>query len=341
MDHAKKPLSFTRYIVLILDGMAKGLFASLIIGLIIKQIGTYTDLLILERLGPAAQYLMGPAIGAGVAISIGAPPLGVFASITVGAIGAGTLVWDGSIVSRIVIGEPAGAMLAALAGAVGARLISGRTKVDIILVPLATIILGSVVGLTIAPVVAALMKALGEWITAMTTLYPLFMGILISTVVGMLLTLPISSAAICISLGISGLAAGAATVGCSAQMIGFAVASYRENGVGGLLSQGLGTSMLQMPNIVKNWRIWIPPTLTAAILGPFATMLFMMENNAAGAGMGTSGLVGQLNTLAVMGTSSIPWILLLHFILPAISSLMIGNYMRKRGWIAEGDMKLH
>lgn len=340
MDHEKKPLSITRYIVLILDGMAKGLFASLIIGLIIKQVGSYTGWEQLIRFGQAAQYLMGPAIGAGVAISIGAPPLGIFASITVGAIGAGTLVWDGVNVARIVIGEPAGAMLAALAGAFGARLISGKTRVDIILVPLTTIIVGSVVGITLAPVVASLMKALGQWIMAMTTLYPLFMGILVSTVVGMLLTLPISSAAICISLGLSGLAAGAATIGCSAQMVGFAFASWKENGTGGLLSQGLGTSMLQMPNIVRNWRIWIPPTLTAAILGPLGTMVFLMENNAAGAGMGTSGLVGQLNTLAVMGPSSWWKILLLHIILPALLSIFIARFMRTRGWIHTGDMKL-
>jgi uncharacterized membrane protein len=340
MDHARKPLSITRYIVLILDGMAKGLFASLIIGLIIKQVGSYTGWEVLVRFGQAAQYLMGPAIGAGVAIAVGAPPLGIFASITVGAIGAGTLAWDGIAVARIVIGEPAGAMLAALAGALGARLVSGKTKVDIILVPLATILLGSLVGITLAPVVAAFMKALGQWIMSMTTLYPLFMGILVSMVVGMVLTLPISSAAICISLGLSGLAAGAATVGCSAQMIGFAFASWKDNGTGGLLSQGLGTSMLQMPNIVRNWRIWIPPTLTAALLGPLATMVFMMENNPAGAGMGTSGLVGQLNTLAVMGPSSWWKILLLHFILPALLSFLIARFMRAKGWISDGDMKL-
>ena len=166
------------------------------------------------------------------------------------------------------------------------------------------------------------------------------MGILVATVVGMVLTLPISSAAICISLGISGLAAGAATVGCSAQMIGFAVISYKENKVGGLISQGIGTSMLQVPNIIRNPLIWIPPTLTAAILGPLATVVFKMENNAAGAGMGTSGLVGQFNTVAVMGTKSIPIIILLHFILPAIIALLISTIMRKKGWIKEGDMKL-
>jgi len=184
------------------------------------------------------------------------------------------------------------------------------------------------------------MKGLGMLINSLTTLYPLPMGILVASVVGMVLTLPISSAAICISLGISGLAAGAATVGCSAQMIGFAVISYRENKMGGLISQGIGTSMLQVPNIIHNPLIWIPPTLTAALIGPLATVFFKMENNAAGAGMGTSGLVGQFNTIAVMGSKSIIPIILLHFVLPAILSLLIAKFMRNKGWIKEGDMKL-
>lgn len=340
MRTATRPLHFTRFIVLVLDGMAKGLFASLIIGLIIKQIGTYAGSQVLARMGQSAQYFMGPAIGAGVAIALGSPALGIFASITVGAVGAGTFVWEGLTVARIVVGEPVGALLATLFGALAGRFISGKTRVDIILVPLATILVGSAVGMTLAPVVAAFMKAIGETIMLMTTLYPFFMGMLVSTAVGMLLTLPISSAAICISLGISGIAAGAATVGCSAQMVGFAFASWKDNGTGGILSQGLGTSMLQMPNIVKNWRIWIPPTLTSAILGPLSTILFKMENNAAGAGMGTSGLVGQLNTLSVMGPGSWWKILLLHILLPAILSISIASFMRSRGWIRPGDMKL-
>jgi len=184
------------------------------------------------------------------------------------------------------------------------------------------------------------MNAIGSLINHLTTLYPIPMGIMVSVVVGMVLTLPISSAAICISLGISGLAAGAATVGCCAQMIGFACSGYKENKIGGLISQGLGTSMIQMPNIVKNWRIWIPPTLTAGILGPFATTIFQMQNNAPGSGMGTSGLVGQINTLAVMGIESWWKIALLHFLLPAFFSLLISQFMRKKGWIHDGDYLL-
>ncbi|MCK9287536.1 MAG: PTS sugar transporter subunit IIC [Sphaerochaetaceae bacterium] len=336
----KKPRSISQYIVRILDGMARGLFASLIIGLIIKQIGTYAHIDLLVRFGQTAQYLLGPAIGVGVALSVGCSPLGVFASAVTGAIGAGTLVWEGAVLTGFSIGEPVGALLAALAGAEASRLIAGRTKVDIILVPFVTILIGGLVGVFLAPVVAAMMRAIGAFINTLTTLYPLPMGILVSVVVGMVLTLPISSAAICISLGISGLAAGAATVGCCSQMVGFAVASWKDNKVGGLISQGLGTSMLQMPNIVKNWKIWIPPTLTAALLGPLSTLVFKMENNAAGAGMGTSGLVGQFNTLAVMGPSAWWKILVLHVALPAVLTALIAAIMRSRGWIKLGDMKL-
>ncbi len=329
------------YIINVLNGMAQGLFASLIIGLIIKQIGTYLNLPILINFGKAAQYLTGPAIGLGVALFVGAPKLGVLSAAVAGAIGAGTFVFapDGSLL-KLAIGEPVGALLASLIGAEVSKLVHNRTKVDIMVIPICTIIAGGLVGVFVSPFVSAMMKALGVFINSLTTLYPLPMGILVATVVGMVLTLPISSAAICISLGISGLAAGAATVGCSAQMIGFAIISYKENKIGGLISQGIGTSMLQVPNIIRNPLIWIPPTLTAAILGPLATVVFKMENNAAGAGMGTSGLVGQFNTVAVMGTKAIPIIILLHFVLPAIIALLISTIMRKKGWIKEGDMKL-
>jgi uncharacterized membrane protein len=271
---------------------------------------------------------------------VGAPPLAIFASAIVGAIGAGTFVFEASLLSKVIIGEPVGALLAALVGAEVGKRIAGKTKVDIILIPLIVIVTGAITGLFLSPVVAALMNAIGALINHLTTLYPIPMGIMVAVVVGMVLTLPISSAAICISLGISGLAAGAATVGCCAQMIGFACSGYKENKIGGLISQGLGTSMIQMPNIVKNWRIWVPPTLTAAILGPLATTIFQMKNNAPGAGMGTSGLVGQINTIAVMGIESWWKIGLLHFLLPAILSLLISQFMRKKEWIKDGDYVL-
>lgn len=338
MEQPTKKIS--TYIVKILNGMAQGLFASLIIGLIIKQFGLYLNAAIVIQLGQIAQYMMGPAIGVGVALSVGAPPLAIFASAIVGAIGAGTFVFEASLLSKVIIGEPVGALLAALVGAEVGKRIDGKTKVDIILIPLIVIVTGAITGLFLSPVVAALMNAIGALINHLTTLYPIPMGIMVAVVVGMVLTLPISSAAICISLGISGLAAGAATVGCCAQMIGFACSGYKENKIGGLISQGLGTSMIQMPNIVKNWRIWVPPTLTAAILGPLATTIFQMKNNAPGAGMGTSGLVGQINTIAVMGIESWWKIGLLHFLLPAILSLLISQFMRKKEWIKDGDYVL-
>jgi len=184
------------------------------------------------------------------------------------------------------------------------------------------------------------MTALGQMINYATELQPVPMGILVSTLMGMILTLPISSAALAISLKLDGLAAGSATVGCCAQMIGFAVASYRENKLGGLIAQGLGTSMLQVPNIVKNPLIWIPPTVASAVLGPVASAVLKMKNNAVGAGMGTSGLVGQFATIETMGTSVLPQILVLHFLAPAAITLLVSEYMRKKGWIKFGDMKL-
>ena len=329
------------YIVRVLNGMAQGLFASLIIGLIIKQVGVYSQIALLVRFGQTAQYLMGPAIGAGVAVAVKASPLGVFASLITGAIGAGTMVAGDAGVYSLAIGEPVGALLAALLGAEFSKLIQGKTKVDIILVPFLTIVAGGLAGVGLAPVVSAMMAAIGSFINMLTTLYPLPMGILLAVTMGMILTLPISSAAIAISLGLSGLAAGAATVGCSCQMIGFAVASYRENKVGGLISQGLGTSMIQIPNIIKNWKIWIPPTLASAVLGPVATVIFKMENNRIGAGMGTSGLVGQFATIDVMGVDAIWKVLLLHILLPAVLTLIISEFMRKKNWIKAGDMSLH
>ena len=337
MEKSLKNFKVGDAVVRVLNGMAQGLFSSLIIGLIIKQIGVYAHIDMLASIGQIAQYMTGPAIGIGVASALGAPPLAMFSAAICGAVGANTLDLASFALST---GEPLGATVAALFGALCGKWISGKSKVDIILVPVTTIIVGSLVGIFISPIVAALMNAIGAFINQLTLLYPLPMGILVSTVVGIVLTLPISSAAICISLGLDGLAAGAACCGCCCQMIGFAVSSFRENRFGGLISQGLGTSMLQIPNIWKNWKIWIPPTLASAILGPVSTCLLKMENNASGAGMGTSGLVGQFNAVAVMGSDSIWKIVLLHFILPAILCLIFSEALRKKGWIKDGDMLL-
>ena len=328
------------YLVKVLNGMALGLFSSLIIGLILKQLGTYFNIDSLVQFGIISQNLMGPAIGAGVAYSIGVSALGIFAAIVTGAIGAGTIeiLASGSLI--IHIGEPVGALVASLAGAEFSRLFQGKTKVDIVLVPAGTIITGGLIGQWIAPLVISIMTWLGNLINIATELHPIPMGIVVSTLMGIILTLPISSAALAISLGLNGLAAGAATVGCASQMIGFAVASYRENKLGGFLAQGLGTSMLQIPNIIKNPLIWIPPIITSAILGPIATVLFKMENNKIGAGMGTSGLVGQFATIEVMGGKALFAIILLHFVLPMTLTLLISEYMRKKGLIKAGDMLL-
>ncbi|NLI66363.1 MAG: PTS sugar transporter subunit IIC [Tissierellia bacterium] len=321
--------------------MAWGLFSSLLIGLIIKQLGTLIGNDLLINFGNVAQKLMGPAIGAGVAYSVGASPLGIFSSVVVGAIGAGSISFDGAT-AIINTGEPVGAFVSALAAAEISKLIQGKTKVDIVLVPITTIIVGGLVGNYIAPYISAFMNYIGNFINMATELHPIPMGIIVSVTMGIILTLPISSAALAISLNLSGLAAGASVVGCCANMVGFAVASYKENGLGGLIAQGIGTSMLQMPNIIKNPLIWLPAIIASAILGPISSAVLKMQNNAIGAGMGTSGLVGQFAAIDVMGASPIVLItiLLMHFILPGLIAYGVSEWMRNKGLIKPGDMKL-
>ncbi|WP_295298260.1 PTS transporter subunit IIC [uncultured Brachyspira sp.] len=322
-------ISVKRYAIEALGAMSLGLFSSLIIGLIIKVIGDYSHIPIITEVGLKAMSVVGAAIGISVAYGLQAPPLVLFSSAAVGMAGN-------------EFGSIAGAFVSSVIGAEFGKMISKETKVDIIVTPLFTIVIGVVIAKLIGPYVNYLMIFIGNVIMYATDLLPIPMGIIVSVVMGMVLTLPISSAALAIMLNISGLAAGAATIGCSCQMIGFAVCSLKENGIGGLVSQGLGTSMLQMPNIVKNPKIWIPPTLASAILGPIGTTVLKMENIASGAGMGTSGLVGQVGTIEAMGVSSDVFIkiALLHFILPAVLSLIISEIMYKKGFIKKGDMKL-
>lgn len=328
-----------KYIIRVLNGMALGLFSSLLIGLILKQIGILTNLDILVRFGDIAQRLMAPAIGAGVAHAIGAPGLVIFSSMIAGAIGGGAVnAVDGQTI--ISIGEPVGALLSSLVGAEVGKRLAGKTKVDIILLPASVIIIGGLVGYYLSPAIAQFMNAIGEIINFATKQQPFLMGIIISSVMGLVLTLPTSSAAIGISLGLNGLAAGAAVVGGASHMIGFAVASYKDNGFGGLISQGLGTSMLQISNIVKKPIILMPAIITSLILGPVSTVIFKMEATAAGSGMGTSGLVGQFSTYEVMGNEGLIGIALLHFILPAVISYTVTKIMRKKGLIKQGDMLL-
>lgn len=338
---AKKGSGIKDYLIKVLNGMALGLFSSLLIGLIMKQIGTFTGIEVLVNFGDIAQKLMGPAIGAGVAYTIGAPPLGIFASVVAGAIGAGSIAFEGTT-AIINIGEPVGALVASLVGAEVAKFVGGKTKFDIILVPFIAILAGGLAGNYIGKYIAIFMNFLGNIINSATDLHPIPMGIIVSVIMGMVLTMPMSSAALSISLGLSGLAAGAATVGCAANMIGFAVSSYKDNGPGGLVAQGLGTSMLQIPNIIKKPIIWLPSILASAILGPISTFVFKMESNSIGAGMGTSGLVGQFATIDVMGANTMTFILmgLMHFILPGLIAYGTTELMRKKGLINKGDMKL-
>ncbi|MCR5793517.1 MAG: PTS sugar transporter subunit IIC [Lachnospiraceae bacterium] len=337
-----------------LSGMATGLFATLIIGTIIQQVGNLIGGNIgayVVLIGKVASALTGAGIGCGVASKFGEKPLVVISSATCGMVGAfaskiiaGTLIAEGAVVLAGP-GEPLGAFIAALVGIEIGHLVSGKTKVDIILTPIVTIMTGSAVGLIAGPPISAMMTQLGALINWATERHPFEMGILVSVLMGMILTLPISSAALGIVLDLSGIAAGAAAIGCCANMVGFAVASYRENGFGGLLAQGIGTSMLQVPNILKKPIIWLPAIITSAILGPVSTCLLHMTNNATGSGMGTAGLVGQIMGYQTMApefgaTPTLIMIAVMHFILPGVLAFAISEAMRKLNWIKSGDMKL-
>lgn len=337
-----------------LSGMAQGLFATLIIGTIIQQIGNLIgggagDLIFL--VGKVAAALTGAGIGVGVARKFNADQLVVVSAATAGMVGAfasqilSGVIMDGNTVMLSGPGEPLGAFLAAYIAIEVSGLVSGKTKLDILVTPLVCIGAGSAVGLLAGPPISGFMGWIGSMINWGTEQQPFLMGIVVSVLMGMILTLPISSAAIGIILNLSGLAAGAATVGCCCNMVGFAVASFRENKFGGLLAQGIGTSMLQVPNIVRHPQIWIPAIVSSAILGPVGTMMFHMTSNATGSGMGTAGLVGQIMTWQVMTQTEAQMIVLLkilviQIVLPAILTLAVSEFMRKKNWIKYGDMKL-
>lgn len=353
MENIKKVLN--RIFIDGLSGMALGLFATLIIGTIIQQIGNLIGGSLGDTLylfGKIASILTGAGIGCGVAYKFKESPLVLISSTSAGMIGAYAdkilshqIVTDTGAISLAGPGEPLGAFIAAYVAITLGHLVSGKTKVDILVTPLVSILSGGAVGLFVGPPITNFMTAIGEIINWATYRQPFLMGIIISVIMGIVLTLPISSAALGVALKLSGIAAGAATVGCCANMIGFAVASYRENKFGGFVAQGLGTSMLQVPNIVKKPIIWLPAIITSAILGPIATQVLGMTNNAIGSGMGTSGLVGQIMTFQTMqpeiGTAStLIQIIIMHFILPGILSFFISEFMRKKGYIKSGDMKL-
>lgn len=326
-------LSAKVYFIDALGAMAFGLFASLLVGTILNSIGNTFGLSFLsERIWPLVGKSTGAAIAVSIAYALKAPNLVLFASTIVGT-------------GAYELGGPVGVYVATIFAVEFGKLVSKRTKLDIIITPAITILVGIIIGDLIGPGVAAFMTGLGDLIMKATELQPFLMGIIVAVLVGIALTLPISSAAICMMLSLSGLAGGAATVGCAAQMVGFAVISYKDNGLEGLMAQGLGTSMFQVPNTIKNPWIWVPPTLAGAIIGPIATVVFKMENSPLGSGMGTSGLVGQIATIDTMAQMrSMPTlllqILLLHFILPALISLIIYKIMHKKGLIKDGDMKI-
>ena len=348
-------ISLKRYGIDALGAMAKGLFCSLLIGTIIDTIGKQFGISFLTAIvatigdkeytvGGIASAMSGPAMAAAIAYALKSPELVLFSMIPVG-FAANALGGAGGPLAVLFI--------AIIASEIG-KAVSKQTKIDILVTPLVTIGTGIFLSWLIAPRLGAAAMWVGKVIMKATELQPFLMGIVVSVLVGVALTLPISSAAICAAFGLTGLAGGAAVAGCSAQMIGFAVISFKENKWGGLVSQCIGTSMLQMGNIVKNPRIWIAPTLASAITGPLATCLFKMQMNGApvSSGMGTCGLVGQIgvytgwvNDVAAGTKAAITgfdWagLILISLVLPAVLSLLINSVLKKIGWVKEGDMKL-
>lgn len=348
-------ISARRYGIDALSAMAQGLFCSLLIGTIINSIGSQFHIGFLTQtvatiggvdytVGGLATAMSGPAMAAAIGYALNCPPLVLFSLITVG-FSANALGGAGGPLAVLII-----AILSAECG----KAVSKETKVDILVTPLVTIGIGIFLSYLLAPLLGSIAMRIGDLIMWATELRPFLMGILVSVFVGMALTLPISSAAICAALGLTGLAGGAAVAGCCAQMIGFAVISFKENRWGGLISQGIGTSMLQMGNIIKNPKVWIAPTLTSAITGPLATCLFRLEMNgpAVSSGMGTCGLVGQIGVytgwvqdIANHSKEAITawdWtgLILISFILPAIISPLIHLVVRKMGWVKDGDLTL-
>ena len=323
-------ISAKAYFLDALGAMAFGLFASLLMGTIFTTLGDKLNLPILLEIAKYAKQATGAAIGVAIAFSLKAPSLVLFSATVCGIAGN-------------ALGGPVGAYIAAVISTELGKIVSKETKIDILVTPSVVIISGVLLAMFVGPGINAFMEAFGRFIENATELRPFLMGIIVSVSVGMALTLPISSAALCIAIGLSGIAAGAATAGCCAQMVGFAVMSFKENRWGGLISQGIGTSMLQMPNIIKNPLTWIPPTLAAAITGPISTCVFQLENVPIGAGMGTCGLVGPFGIITAMpegGTKMWLGILLICFILPAILTWIFGEIFRKMGWIKEGDLRI-
>ncbi|WP_035765403.1 PTS transporter subunit IIC [Butyrivibrio sp. NC2002] len=347
-------ISGKRYGIDALSAMAQGLFASLLIGTILNTIGKQLGIVWLTEVGGYASQMSGAAMAVAIGYALQAPPLVLFSLVTVGyaanALGSTTLTGGAGA------GGPLAVLFIAVIAAECGKAVAGETKVDILVTPITTILVGLGMAYLIAPAIGTAASSVGRVVMWATDQQPFLMGIVVSVVVGIALTLPISSAAICAALGLTGLAGGAAVAGCCAQMVGFAFMSFKENKWGGLVSQGIGTSMLQMGNIVKNPKIWIAPILTSAITGPIATCVFHLQMNdpasAVASGMGTCGLVGQIGVYAgwvndvatgvKASITAMDWIglILICFVLPAVLTTLFGMGFRKIGWIKEGDLKL-
>lgn len=342
----RKDIEFSakRYGIDALGAMAQGLFASLLMGTIIATLGEQTGLKFLVEIGNFAKGATGYAMAVAIGYALKSPPLVLFSLAAVG----------GAANSLGGAGGPLAVLIITIFAAEFGKAVSKETKIDILVTPFVTILVGALLSMWWAPAIGRLASAVGSAIMWATELQPFFMGVIVSVIVGVALTLPISSAAICAALGLTGLAGGAAVAGCCAQMVGFAVLSFKENRWGGLFAQGLGTSMLQMGNIVKNPRIWIPATLTSAITGPIATCLFGLKMNGAAvaSGMGTCGLVGQIGVYTgwlsdidagvKTAITAFDWLglLMVCFLLPGVLTWLLGLFFRKIGWIRENDLKL-
>lgn len=328
--HKDVDLTAKAYFIDALGAMALGLFASLLIGTIFQTLGDQLGIGVFVTIASYAKQATGAAIGIAIASTLRCKGLLLYSTIAVGIAGN-------------TLGGPLGAYIAVLVAVELGKMVYKETPVDILVTPTVVIVSGVLVAIALGPGIDKIMTALGTFIENATEMRPFIMGVIVSVVIGMVLTLPISSAAICLAIGLGGLAGGAATAGCCAQMIGFAVMSFKENRWAGLVAQGLGTSMLQMPNIVRHPQIWIPPTLAAAITGPLSTCVFHLENIPIGSGMGTCGLVGPIGIYTAMsdgGTMMWFGLVLVCFVIPAVLSWIFSEIMRKAGWIKTGYLKI-
>ena len=331
-----KAVKNDNYIVKTLNGMAYGFFASLIIGTILEQLGALVSMNQIVYLGTIAKYLMGPAIGVGIAYVIDAKGLNMISAVIAGAIGAGTVTANGTL----AVGNPISAYIAVIAAVEVTKVIQDKTPLDIILVPLTSILTAGLVTKFIGPYISMAITWIGQLINQGVDMSPIFMGMIVSVLMGMALTAPISSAAIGIMLGLDGLAAGAALAGCCAQMMGFAAMSIDDNDIGHVIAIGIGTSMLQFKNIVKKTIIWLPPIITSAITGIISTTIFHIKCTAVGSGMGTAGMVGIIESISIMGHAYWFILVILDIVVPVVLCYGMYKAFKKLRYIKSGDLKI-